>query len=187
MAATENAPSGAHLEGPLADRDRWELDRCSVDSAVRAVGNRPAQLLLREAFYGTRRFDDFARRVGITDSVAAARLRDLVAVGALERRPYREPGSRTRHEYVLTRRGRDLLPVTLALMQFGDRHLAGAAGPPVALTHHDCGAPVHVEVRCEHGHDVPVDELTFAFTSQGASRRAEAAAERAKSRPRHGS
>lgn len=161
--STENAPS-ARLEGPLAARDSWTLNRCSIDRALRAVGNRPAQLLLREAFYGTRRFDDFARRVGVTESVAAARLRELVAVGALERRPYREPGHRTRHEYVLTERGRDLLPVSLALMQFGDRHLAGPAGPPMELTHHDCGAPVHVEVRCEAGHDVPLDELTVAFS-----------------------
>jgi hypothetical protein len=99
----------------------------------------------------------------VTDAVAAARLRELVEVGALERRPYREPGRRTRQEYVLTERGLDLLPVTMALMQWGDRHLAGAEGAPLAATHHDCGAPVRVEVRCAAGHDVPLDELSLAF------------------------
>jgi DNA-binding HxlR family transcriptional regulator len=157
------APTAAHLTGRMADRDSWAADRCSIDRAILAVGNRPAQLLLREAFYGTRRFDDFVRRVGVTDAVAAARLRELVEVGALERRPYREPGRRTRQEYVLTERGLDLLPVTMALMQWGDRHLAGAEGAPLAATHHDCGAPVRVEVRCAAGHDVPLDELSLAF------------------------
>lgn len=58
--------------------------------------------MLREAFYGTRRFDELARRVGITDAAAATRLRQLVDRGLLERRPYREPGQRTRQEYRLT-------------------------------------------------------------------------------------
>lgn len=153
----------AWLEGAMADRDAWRATRCSIDRAVHVVGNRSAQLLMREAFYGTRRFDDFARRVGITEAVAAARLRELVAVGALERRPYREPGQRTRQEYVLTERGRDLLPVSLALMQWGDRHLAGPQGAPLRATHRDCGAEVGVEVRCRAGHEVPLDELSVAF------------------------
>jgi DNA-binding HxlR family transcriptional regulator len=101
----------AHLEGVLAQRDTWVAAQCSIDRAMRAIGNRSTLLLLREAFYGARRFDEFARRVGITEAVAAARLKELVAVGVFERQPYQEPGQRTRHEYVLTDTGRDLLPV----------------------------------------------------------------------------
>src|SRR5438270_14017984 len=110
------------LEGRLADRSAWKADdRCSVHRAMQVVGTRSALLLMREAYYGTRRFDDFAARVGITDAVASSRLRELVDAGLLERRPYREPGSRTRSEYVLTDMGLDLAPVALALMQWGDR------------------------------------------------------------------
>src|SRR3954452_8278474 len=146
------------LQGRLGDRGSWRATRCSIDKALGVVGTRSALLLMREAFYGTRRFDDFADRVGITEAVAASRLRELVAAGLLERRPYREPGQRTRDEYVLTEMGRDLAPAALALMQWGDTYLAGSSGPPLVLTHDGCGAPVHVEVRCERGHEVPLQQ-----------------------------
>jgi DNA-binding HxlR family transcriptional regulator len=152
----------ARLDGVLAQRDTWTAELCSIDRAMRAIGNRSTLLLLREAFYGARRFDEFARRVGITEAVAAARLRELVEIGVFERQPYREPGQRTRHEYVLTATGRDLLPVAMALMQWGDDHLAGPAGPPLRVTHHGCGARIHVEVRCDEGHEVPLTGLNIA-------------------------
>jgi DNA-binding HxlR family transcriptional regulator len=152
------------LQGPLADRGTWKATRCSVDRALGVVGTRSALLLMREAYYGTRRFDDFAARVGITEAVASARLRELVEAGLLTREPYREPGQRTRHEYVLTEMGRDLAPAALALMQWGDRWLAGPEGPPLALTHADCKAPVAVEVRCASGHEVPLSEVAARAT-----------------------
>jgi DNA-binding HxlR family transcriptional regulator len=147
------------LEGPLADRGAWQATRCSIDKALGVVGTRSALLLMREAFYGTRRFDDFAGRVGITEAVAAARLRELVEAGLLTRRPYQEPGQRTRHEYVLTDMGRDLAPAALALMQWGDRYLTDEAGGPLELRHAGCGAPVQVEVRCGQGHEVSLGEV----------------------------
>jgi DNA-binding HxlR family transcriptional regulator len=97
--------------------------------------------------------------VGIAEAVAAKRLRELVDAGLLERQPYREPGQRTRHEYRLTAKGRDLVPAALALMQWGDRYLSDDDGGPLALRHTGCGSPVAVRVRCEAGHDVPLDEL----------------------------
>jgi DNA-binding HxlR family transcriptional regulator len=143
-----------------ADRSDWNMDRCSMAKTLSVVGTRSALLIMREAFYGTRRFDDFARLVAVTEAVAAARLKELVDAGLLERTPYQEPGQRTRHEYVLTPRGRDLLPVVLAMVQFGDRHLAGDQGPPVTVEHTACGSPVAVEVRCAAGHTVGQDDLT---------------------------
>ena len=146
------------LAGPLADRNAWSAhDRCSIGRAMEVVGTRSAMLLMREAFYGTRRFDDFAGRVGITEAVAAKRLRELVDAGLLERTPYQEPGQRTRHEYRLTEMGRDLAPAALALMQWGDRYLADD-GAPLTLRHADCGAAVEVQVRCTEGHEVPLGE-----------------------------
>lgn len=158
------------LEGAMADRGAWAATECTIDRTIRAIGSRPALLLMREAFYGTRRFDDFARRVGITEAATATRLRELVELGLLERRPYREAGQRTRHEYVLTPSGRDLLPVALALMQWGDRHLSGPEGPPLRSAHHGCGAPLNVEVRCESGHEVPLEEVSLRFAPRGEPR-----------------
>ena len=154
--------TAAVLEGKLADRDAWTADRCSMAKALDVLGTRTSFLLLREAFYGSRRFDEFARRAGITEASAAARLRELTEHGLLERRPYQEPGQRTRHEYVLTEKGRDLLPVALALMAWGDKHLSGSRGGPLTMRHADCGSPVVVETRCEEGHAVPLEELSVA-------------------------
>jgi DNA-binding HxlR family transcriptional regulator len=156
------------LEGSLSDRSAWSArGRCSIGRAMEVVGTRSAMLLMREAFYGTRRFDDFAGRVGITEAVAAKRLRELVDAGLLERAPYQEPGQRTRHEYRLTEMGRDLAPAALALMQWGDRYLTGDDGAPLRLRHADCGAAVEVQVRCANGHDVPLAETRVEVNRPG--------------------
>jgi DNA-binding HxlR family transcriptional regulator len=154
------------LAGVLADRSAWAAEQCPIRNALDVVGTRSTVLLMREAYYGTTRFDDFARRVGITDAVASARLRELVEAGLLVRRPYREPGQRTRYEYVLTSAGSDLLPVLLALWQWGDKYLAGEEGPALVLRHTDCSAPLTVQVRCTDGHEVPVDEITVMTARQ---------------------
>ena len=147
------------LAGGLAGREHEPIgDHCPMDRTIQVIGSRPALLLLREAFYGARRFDDLARGVGITDAVAAQRLKELVAVGVLEKVPYREPGQRTRHEYVLTEAGHELLPVVLGLLAWGDRHLPTSPST-VRLSHDGCGAAVAPALRCAAGHDVPEEEV----------------------------
>jgi DNA-binding HxlR family transcriptional regulator len=136
------------------DRDSWSMANCSIARALETVGTRSAMLVMREAFLGTHRFDDFARRVGIGEPAVAARLKELTHEGLLERTPYQEPGQRTRSEYRLTGKGRDLLPVITALRQWGDDWAADPEGPPVRGTHRSCGAAVHARLRCDAGHDV---------------------------------
>jgi DNA-binding HxlR family transcriptional regulator len=148
------------LTGRIADRDSWVATRCSIDRTFALVGTRSAMLLMREAYYGGTRFDDFVSRTGMTEAVTAARLKELVEIGLLERRPYQEPGSRTRHEYVLTEAGRDLLPALLGMLQWGDKYLAPRdGGPGIVLRHADCGAAVAAEVRCAAGHAVAIGEI----------------------------
>lgn len=118
------------------------------------VGSRSTVLILREALLGTRRFDDFVRRVGVGEPAMAARLKEMVAAELLERIPYREPGQRTRHEYQLTRKGRELLPVITALRNWGDTWAATDIGPSVVATHHDCGEPIRAVLRCAAGHEI---------------------------------
>ena len=81
----------------LGDRTSWRADRCPAGKAMEIVGTRSAILIMREAYFGTTRFEEFAERVGMTEGVAAARLRELTDAGLLERHPYREDGQRTRH------------------------------------------------------------------------------------------
>jgi DNA-binding HxlR family transcriptional regulator len=155
MVAMEHA---LRLTGALDPRGAWTADRCTIARTLDVITTRSAFLILREAFYGTARFDDFAERVGISDAVAAARLRELVDQGLLEREDYREPGQRTRRRYRLTEKGADLFPALVALMQWGDRWIDDRGGP-VELRHRDCGEPVALELRCAAGHEVAPDEI----------------------------
>ena len=149
------------LTGRLEPREAWTADRCTIARTLDVITTRSAFLLLREAFYGTTRFDDFAQRVGLSEAVTAARLRQLVDDGLLEREDYREPGQRTRQRYRLTEKGADLFPALVALMQWGDRWVDDRGGP-VELRHRDCGETVALELRCAGGHSVTPDEVDLA-------------------------
>src|SRR5450755_5151541 len=154
------------LTGALDPRASWTADRCSIARALEIVSTRSAFLILREAFYGTTRFDDFAARARISEPVAAARLRELVQEGLLEREDYREPGQRTRQRYRLTAKGADLFPALAALMQWGDRWLSSSGGP-IELRHRGCGEPVEVELRCAAGHRTGPGDLDLAYRDGG--------------------
>jgi DNA-binding HxlR family transcriptional regulator len=153
------------LSSPFADRDRWTVaDWCPMERALQLIGTHSAMVLLREAFFGGRRFDDLARRAGVTEQIAAKRLRQLVDAGLLAKQPYQQPGERTRHEYVLTERGRDLYPVLVSLIQFGK--LLQGESSAMELVHEGCGAPVVPSVRCAAGHDVSLADANVQITKR---------------------
>ena len=131
----------------------WDRSRCSVAGTLAVVGEKWSLLVLREAFFGVRRFADFQRLLGAPKAVLSDRLATLVEQGILTRVPYQAEGERQRHEYRLTAKGRDLYPTLVALMQWGDRYLSDGP-PPLELQHRDCGAAVHLELACEAGHRV---------------------------------
>ena len=117
----------------------YELERppfCSVARAMEILGERWTMLIMREAFYGVRRFSDMQRNLGIARNILSTRLQTLVRAGILERRRYQEEPER--FEYRLTRAGRDLYPALIAIMRWGDEHLSADLGPPVVLRH-SCG------------------------------------------------
>lgn len=149
------------LTGRLSDRDAWSADSCSVAAALDVVGRRASLLLLREAFYGAHRFEEFSRRAQLSEKITATRLKELVEEGLLEKRPYHEPGQRGREAYHLTDKGEDFLPALLALMRWGDRWVR-ADGGRVKLTHSECGAPIDVEIRCGAGHPVSAADIEAA-------------------------
>ena len=148
----------AVLQGRLADRDAWSaVGECPIEKTMSLLGTKSAVVILREAYYGTTRFDDFRRRIGVTRAVAAVRLNELVDAGLLCRRPYREPGQRAREEYVLTRAGVEFMPVVWAMFEWGRHHLPTRSR--LELAHLGCGAAATVEIRCSEGHRVPAGEL----------------------------
>ena len=153
------------LQGRLADRDAWSaVGECPIERTMALLGTKSAVLIMREAYYGTTRFEDFWRRVGVTKAAASARLTELVDAGLLARRPYKEPGQRSRDEYVLTDAGLDFMPVVWAMFEWGQRHLPRPT--PLRLAHADCGAEATVEIRCERGHHVPADELVVQLAKR---------------------
>lgn len=125
---------------------------CSIARTITVIGQPWTVLVLRDLFNGLRRFDELAEHLGVARNVLARRLASLVEHGLVERTEYRDPGQRARHEYRLTPAGRDLRPVLLSLMDYGDNHFAGEDGPPVRLRHKDCGGAVKVRLECSEGH-----------------------------------
>jgi DNA-binding HxlR family transcriptional regulator len=152
----------------------WILEydpaNCAVGAAVEIIGEKWTFLVLREAFSGVRRFADIQRRTGAPRQVLSDRLSRLVHEGLLRRVPYQETGQRARHEYRLTDKGRDLYPIMVALMHWGDRYATGPEGPPLLLTHRDCGEPVAIHIECEAGHEVASPREVSTGPGPGARR-----------------
>jgi DNA-binding HxlR family transcriptional regulator len=132
----------------------YDSDTCSIARTLALVGDRWTLLVLRDVANGVRRFDELAGHLGVARNVLSSRLARLERAGLVERTAYREPGARERHEYRLSGPGRELIPILVAFMQWGDRHLAGPAGPPALVRHAGCGAPISVSLTCEDGHEL---------------------------------
>ena len=126
---------------PRIDLSEFE---CSVARTLDVVGDKWTLLVVRDAFYGVRRFEDFTRDLGIARNVLTDRLNRLVDAEILERHQYEERPPR--HEYRLTRKGRALQPVLLSLMRWGDEWADGE--PPVELVHRECGQATHAVATC---------------------------------------
>lgn len=129
--------------------------RCSIAGALELIGDRWAVLLIRDLSFGLSRYDDLRASTGIPAATLAARLKQLIASGIVERRPYQ--ANPPRDEYRLTPKGRDLWMVTLALREWGDRwDAAGFGAPPVETVDRETGRPLHLAlVDFETGQAVP--------------------------------
>jgi len=150
---------------PHADRDP-RLDRdtsnCSIARTLDIVGEKWTLLILREVWYGSSRFSDFEQVLGCPRNLLAERLRMLVEHGILTTETYREPRARARSRYVITRKGMDLLPAVLGLLQWGDQYRADPEGPAMDSRHRGCGGHVGVHIRCDRDHDVPAVDIETA-------------------------
>lgn len=120
--------------------------RCSIARALSVVGDRWTLLVLREAFLGTTRFEDYRTRTGAARHLVAERLAHLVEHGVLERVSYSDRPPR--FEYRPTPKGHDLYPVIVGLMAWGDRWMAHEDGASMTVVHEPCGAEVTTELHC---------------------------------------
>jgi DNA-binding HxlR family transcriptional regulator len=142
---------------------------CSIARSLDVIGEGWTILVLRDVFRGIRRFDELQRNLGIATNVLTARLKRLVDEGLLERRPYEQRPPR--YEYHLTAKGRDLYPVLIALVNWGDKYLAGAGGPPRVMVHKVCGKPTSPMLVCsECGEPVESGDLRLLSPEEDAQR-----------------
>lgn len=119
---------------------QWdELDQqpCSVARTLSVIGDRWTMLILRDCFMKVRRFDEFQARLGIGRPILADRLQKLVDNFVLTKMAYQT--NPLRYEYRLTQKGLDLHPVIMAIVHWGDVHMAGKKGRPVLHMHTTCG------------------------------------------------
>lgn len=142
---------------------------CSIARGLDVVGEWWTLLIVRDAFFGVRRFEDFVSDLGISRGILTDRLATLVDHDVLERHRYQHRPDR--YEYRLTEKGHELFPVLMALMRWGDRWLSTDAvgGPPVVIVHSACGHDVSGPQLCAHCH-VPIDASSVsAKAGPGAS------------------
>jgi DNA-binding HxlR family transcriptional regulator len=141
-------------------RRTYDGQRCSVARTLEIVGERWTLLIVRDALTGVTRFDGFLNSLPIARNVLSDRLNGLVDHGVLERVRYQDRPPR--YEYLLTARGRELMPVIMVLMEWGDRHLPIAPGPPAVAVHANCEGTVRTELTCDSCADhVPATEVVL--------------------------
>jgi DNA-binding HxlR family transcriptional regulator len=120
---------------------------CAVAQSLEIIGEWWTLLILRDAFFGITRFEEWHERLGIARNILTARLDTLVDHSIMERQPYDE--ARGRFDYVLTEKGRALWPVMVTLRQWGDEWLLGRGNEPISLVHQSCGEVSHAELVCD--------------------------------------
>jgi DNA-binding HxlR family transcriptional regulator len=141
---------------------------CSIARTLDVIGEPWSPLVLRDVYAGFTRFEQIQADLGVSRKVLTERLNHLVEQGVLERRPY---DRRPRYEYLLTEKGTQLVDLLMVMVGWGDKWLAGQAGPPVLYRHHACGEVSHVDLRCAHCgepmHAVDVDLLPGPGAAKG--------------------
>jgi DNA-binding HxlR family transcriptional regulator len=121
---------------------------CSIARSLEVIGEWWTLLIVRDAFFGITRFEEFQARLGIARNVLATRLDTLVEHGVLERRCYDD--ARSRYDYVLTNKGKALWPVLVTLRQWGDTWMTGKGKEPIRMVHRTCGAETTGLLTCDH-------------------------------------
>lgn len=145
-------------------RTSFDHHHCSLARTVDVIGDKWALMILRDAFYGLRSFSAFQSSLGIAKTVLSDRLQRLTDGGILERVQAREGVER--YEYRLTEAGRDMFPIVMALVQWGDRWIFGPGKEPLQMVERETGERVRpVSVQSLTGHNLTPRQVTFAPTA----------------------
>lgn len=133
--------------------------------AAQLMGDRWASLIMRSIFSGIRTFDEIRVDTAIATNILSERLSWLITIGVIRQHPY--VAGPVRHEYRLTRKGVGYYPALLMLLQWGDKYYVAPEGPPLLLTHRDCGSSLQPVVTCSHCHAVVhAGDVSFTITDR---------------------
>lgn len=154
----------------MALRSDWSGMACPIARSLDVVGDPWLMLILRDSLMGVRRYDDYRRSLGIADNILSKRLATMVEAGLLAKAPYKDQG-RTRHEYVLTEAGAELLPVVHALLLWGEKHTESPQDAPLQILHDPCGQFSSSADRCD-GCGGPLTPDTVTWVRRGRKGRA---------------
>lgn len=142
---------------------------CALAGALEAVGERWSFLIVRGVFNGLHHFEEFQATLGIARNILSSRLARLVEHGILRREP--DPADRRKVTYRLTEKGRELLPVLIALRQWGDRWVSGVPSNPVLVDRLSRRPVAAMTVHAEDGRPLSLEELDWMDRSELASPR----------------
>ncbi len=148
----------------IPDQHRKILTNCAIPAALEAVGERWSFLILRGVFNGLHHFEEFQSTLGIARNILSNRLARLVEHGILEREP--DPADRRKIAYRLTEKGRELLPVLIALRQWGERWVSGMPSNPVLVDRHSRKPVAPMTVRSADGQPLSMSELEWLDRSE---------------------
>ncbi|MFB9908524.1 winged helix-turn-helix transcriptional regulator [Allokutzneria oryzae] len=147
----------------------YDGQECALAAALGLLGERWTLLVVRDAFYGVRRYSDFLAHLDVPRAVLADRLQALVDAGVLEKQRYQE--SPPRDEYVLTERGEELWPVLHRIARWGERNMAGVS-PRRLFRHTECGTRIDPSGHCPAcGGEIPPAEVETVLAPEVTSSR----------------
>lgn len=150
--------SNSDTSHPFRRRAAVPKEICPLALSAEILGDRWTLLILREAFYGVVRYDDMLADLGAPRSMLTDRLSKLVDRGLIARKPYREPGSRTRHAYVLTDAGQALGTTLIALSLWGEAHVTKQPAP-IEFVDRTTGKPVQAGLGTDTGQRVQLKNV----------------------------
>jgi DNA-binding HxlR family transcriptional regulator len=151
------------------ERTSFAEMRCSLARALELVGDWWSPLIIRDLFLGVSRFDDLIEDLGISRNLLTRRLNALQDVGVIEKKVYRDRPKR--HAYALTAAGRDLVPVLIALTEWGDRWVGPREGRPIVFVHTKCRKRFTPAIVCSECGDAITADTVKAIGGPGGAAR----------------
>jgi DNA-binding HxlR family transcriptional regulator len=146
------------------DYQKAVLAECGISAALQVVGERWSFLILRGAFNGLHHFEEYQSTLGIARNILSNRLARLVEHGLLKREP--DPTDRRKVAYKLTEKGRELLPVLIALRHWGERWVSGVPCNPVLVDRQSRRPIARITVRAADGRVLELHELDWVDRSE---------------------